>query len=62
MKTKVKWPIQKFLATKQQQNLRKWLRYAKNLSDIDLVCICEPEVGENLSDEEERSDSDLINC
>jgi hypothetical protein len=47
---------------KQQQRLKKWLRYAENLSDTELVCICEPEVGENLSDEEERSDSDLINC
>jgi hypothetical protein len=27
-----------------------------------MVCICEPEVGETLSDEEERSVSGLINC
>jgi len=39
-----------------------WLRYAKSLSDTELVCICEPEVGETLSDEEERSVSGLINC
>jgi hypothetical protein len=38
------------------------LRYAENLSDTELVCICEPEVGETLSDEEGRSVSGLINC
>ena len=58
---KEKWPVQKLLARKQQQELRKWLRYAKSLSDTELVCICEPEVGETLSDEEERSISDLMN-
>jgi hypothetical protein len=59
---KAKWPVQKFLARKQQQELRKWLRYVESLSDTELVCICEPEVGETLSDEEEGSVSDLINC
>jgi hypothetical protein len=59
---KAKWPVQKLLARKQQQELRKWLRYAESLSDTELVCICEPEVGETLSDEEEGSVSDLINC
>jgi hypothetical protein len=39
---KAKWPIQKLLARKQQHELRKWLRYAENLSDIEMVCICEP--------------------
>jgi hypothetical protein len=41
------------------------LRHAKNLSDTEeeLVHICEPEIGRNLSDEEEvRSVKDLINC
>jgi hypothetical protein len=27
----------------------------------EMVCICEPEVGENLSDEEKRSMEDLMN-
>jgi hypothetical protein len=51
------------LARKQQQELKKWLRYAENLSDTEeeLVCICEPEIGETLDDEEGRSVSDLIN-
>jgi hypothetical protein len=39
-----------------------WLRYDKSLNDTELVCIYEPEVGEILSDEEEGSVSDLINC
>jgi hypothetical protein len=45
---KVKWPVQKLLVRKQQQEWRKWLRHAENLSDIEeeLVCICEPELGE----------------
>jgi hypothetical protein len=59
---KSKWPVQNLLARKQQQELKKWLRYAENLSDTELVCICEPEVGGTLSDEEEGSVSDLINC
>jgi hypothetical protein len=42
--------------------LKIWLRYVESLSDTELVCICEPEVGETLSDEEERSVSGLINC
>jgi hypothetical protein len=59
---KAKWHVQNLLAKKQQQKLRKWLSYAKSLSDTEPVCICEPEVGENLSDEEERLVSGLINC
>jgi hypothetical protein len=59
---KAKWPVQKLLARKQQQELRKWMRYDESLSDTELVCMCEPEVGETLSDEEERSVSGLINC
>jgi hypothetical protein len=55
MKNKVKWPVKELLAKRQQRLLRKWLRYAESLSDTELVCICEPEVGETLSDEEERS-------
>jgi hypothetical protein len=37
---------------------------AKGLSDIEeeVVYISEPETGETLSDEEERSSRDLIDC
>jgi hypothetical protein len=41
--------------------LRKWLKYANTLNDIELVCIYESEVREILSDEEGRSVSGLIN-
>ena len=40
----------------------KWLRYVENLGDIELVCICEPEVGETLSDEEGRSVKGFTDC
>ena len=61
---KEKWPVQKLLAKKQQKIVRRWLRYDENFNDIEeeLVCICEPEVGETLSDEEGRSVIGLINC
>jgi hypothetical protein len=62
---KEKWHVQKLLARKKQQELRRWLRELENLSDTEeeLIHICEPEIGRHLSDEEEvRSDKDLINC
>jgi hypothetical protein len=55
MKKKVKWPVKELLSKRQKKTLKKWLRYAKSLSDIEVVCICEPEVGDTLNDEEERS-------
>jgi hypothetical protein len=44
--------------------LRRWLRNAENLSDTEeeVVYICEPKVGRNLHDEEERSIKDLVDC
>ena len=54
MKKKVKWPFKELLSKGQQRMLKIWLRYAEILNDTELVCICEPEVGETLSDEEER--------
>jgi hypothetical protein len=43
--------------------LRRWLRHTENLSDTEeMVCICEPKVGEDLSKEEGRSVEDLMNC
>ena len=62
MKKRVKWSFKELLAKRQQRMLKIWLRYAESLSDTELVCICEPKVGETLSDEEERSVSSLINC
>jgi hypothetical protein len=48
----------------RQQLLERWLRHMENLRDTEeMVHICEPETGRNLSDEEEvRSIKDLINC
>jgi hypothetical protein len=62
MKQRVKWLVQKLFSRRQQQVLKRWLRHAENLSDTKekMVYICEPEVGENLSEEEVRS-IDLIN-
>jgi hypothetical protein len=56
MKQKEKWPIQQMISIRQKKKLRRWLRHAKTLSatEEDMVYICEPEVGKNLSDEEER--------
>jgi methyl coenzyme M reductase subunit D len=65
LKRKVEWPVQKLMARRQQQMLRRWLRHAENLSNTGrkVIYICEPEVGKILSDdEEERLDKDLINC
>jgi hypothetical protein len=33
LKRKAKWHVQKFLARRQQQVMRKWLRHVENLSD-----------------------------
>ena len=42
---KAKWHVEKLLARKQQQAVRRWLRYAENLSktEEELIFICEPE-------------------
>jgi hypothetical protein len=46
MKQRETWPIQKLLARRQQQQLRRWLREDETLSDTEeMVCICEPETG-----------------
>jgi hypothetical protein len=44
--------------------LRGWLRYVESLRDEEeMVHMCEPGAGRNLSDdEEERSSSDLTDC
>jgi hypothetical protein len=52
------------LSRGQQQLLRRWLRYAEILRDTEeVVQVCEPEAGRNLSDDEEkRSLEDLRDC
>jgi hypothetical protein len=35
LKRKEKWLVRRLLARKQQQELRKWLRYADNLSETE---------------------------
>ena len=63
MNREAKCHVQNLLARKQQQELRKWLRYVETPSDTELVCICEIEVGETLSDKEEvRLDKELTKC
>jgi hypothetical protein len=53
METKVKWPVKELLARRQQRMLRRWLRYVKILRDTEqMVHMCEPEVGTNLSDDD----------
>jgi hypothetical protein len=63
MKTKVKWPVKELLARRQQRLLKGWMRYTESLKDIEeVVHVCEPEAGRNLSDdEEERSLEDIVN-
>jgi hypothetical protein len=59
-----KWLVQKLLARKQKQELRRWLRELENLSDTkeEQIHICESEIGRHLSDEEDvRLDEDIIN-
>jgi hypothetical protein len=61
LKKKVKWLVQQLVSKRQRQVLRRWLRQDEGLSDTEeMVCICEPEDGENLSEEEERSVEDLV--
>jgi hypothetical protein len=52
------------LARGQQQLLRRWLRYVESLRDTEeVVHVCEPEAGRNLSDDEEkRSLEDIRDC
>jgi hypothetical protein len=61
---KRKWPVKFFLARRQQRLLRGWMRYVESLRhEEEMVHMCEPEAGRNLSDdEEERSSSDFIDC
>jgi hypothetical protein len=64
MKTKVKWPVKELLARRQWRVLKEWLRYVEDLRvEEEVVHVCEPEAGRNLSDDEEkRSLEDLRDC
>jgi hypothetical protein len=64
LRRKEKWPVKKLLARRKKRLLRRWLRYVKSLrATEEMVHDCEPEVGKNLSDdEEERSSRDLLDC
>jgi hypothetical protein len=41
--------------------LRKWLRYDESLSDTEMVHICEQQTRKNLSDEDGRLVTGLMN-
>jgi hypothetical protein len=66
MKTKEKWPVRELVAKRQQRLLKGWLRHAENLNgpEEEMVQVCEPEAGRNLSDDEDelRSAEDLRDC
>jgi hypothetical protein len=49
---------------RQRRLLKMWLRHAESLIDEEeMVQVCEPEAGRNLSDEDElRSLEDLRDC
>jgi hypothetical protein len=61
---KEKWPVKELVAKRQWRLLRGWLRYVESLSDDEeeVVHVCEPEAGRNLSDDELRSLDDLKYC
>jgi hypothetical protein len=65
MKNKEKRLVKELLSRGQRRLMRRWLRHTENLSDThkEMVYICEPETGRNISnEEEERSDEDIIYC
>jgi hypothetical protein len=61
-KAKAKWPVKELMVIRQGRLLRGWLRYAENLNgpEEEMVQVCEPETGRNLS--ELGSAEDLKNC
>jgi hypothetical protein len=61
-KEKEKWPVKELMVIRQHRLLRGWLRYAENLNGLEeeMVQVCEPETGRNLS--ELGSAGDLKNC
>jgi hypothetical protein len=64
-KPKDKWSVKELMVRRQCRLLKGWLRYAENLDGPEeMVLICEPETGKDLSDFEDEwgSDEDLKNC
>jgi hypothetical protein len=61
-KAKEKWPVKELMVIRQRRLLRGWLSYAENLNgpEEEMVQVCEPENGRNLS--ELGSAGDLKNC
>jgi hypothetical protein len=61
---KEKWPVKELMARRQHRLLRGWLRHAENLNGPEeVVQVCEPETGRNLSSEDELgSTEDLKDC
>ena len=61
-KPKEKWPVKELMVRRQHRLLTGWLRYAENLNgpEEEMVQVCEPETGINLS--ELGSAGDLKNC
>jgi hypothetical protein len=64
-KPKEKWPVKELMARRQHRLLRGWLRHAENLDGPEeMVQVCEPETGRNLSDDKDEMGSakDLKDC
>jgi hypothetical protein len=65
IKRKAKWLVKELVARRQWRLLKIWLMHDEDLNapEEEMVHVCEPEAGRNLSDiEEERSLEDLMNC
>jgi hypothetical protein len=62
MKQRARWPIQQLVSKRQCRMLKRWPREVETLSDVEenTICICKPETGVSLDDEEGRSTKDLI--
>jgi hypothetical protein len=55
MKMKVKSPVKELLVRRRQKLLKEWSRYVEDLRvEEEMVHVCEPKVGINLSDDEEK--------
>jgi hypothetical protein len=49
-KAKAKWPVKQLMVIRQRRLLKRWRRYAENLSatEEDMICYCWPETGQSL--------------
>ena len=66
MRMKVKWPVKELVAKRQRRMIRGWMRHVESLrnDEEEMVQLCEPETGRNISDVEDelRSMEDLRDC